>query len=103
MSGHEPLHRNSRESPYVPRAELVVGADLVAVLESEALPAAGVDTEQFWQGLSDLIHDLSPRNAELLAVRAELQTAIDRWHRERAGQPHDAPAYRAFLEEIGYL
>ena len=36
-------------------------------------------------------------------MRAELQTAIDRWHRERAGQPHDAAAYRAFLEEIGYL
>ena len=40
MSGHEPLHRDSRESPYVPRAELLVGAELVAVLESEALPAA---------------------------------------------------------------
>ncbi|MEA3184167.1 MAG: malate synthase, partial [Ilumatobacteraceae bacterium] len=103
MSGHEPLHRDSHESPYVPRAELLVGAELVAVIESEALPSAGVDTQRFWQGLADLIHDFAPRNAELLAVRAELQTAIDHWHRQRAGTAHDAQAYRAFLEEIGYL
>ena len=73
------------------------------MLETEALPAAGVDPEQFWQGLSGLIHDFTPRNVELLEVRAEMQSAIDRWHRDRVGQPHDAPAYRAFLEDIGYL
>ena len=32
-----------------------------------------------------------------------MQAKIDAWHSERAGQPHDADAYRAFLEEIGYL
>ena len=54
-------------------------------------------------GLSALIHDLAPRNAELLETRATLQSAIDRYHRERAAQAHDADDYRAFLEEIGYL
>ncbi|MGZ4725099.1 MAG: hypothetical protein ACXV8L_12900, partial [Ilumatobacteraceae bacterium] len=39
------------------------------MLESEALPASGVDPAQFWQGLAALIHDFAPRNAELLAVR----------------------------------
>ena len=63
--------------------------------------AASIRSE-FWQGLSALINDLSPRNAELLATRATLQSAIDRYHRERAGT-HDADHYRAFLEEIGYL
>ncbi|MGZ4679404.1 MAG: malate synthase G, partial [Ilumatobacteraceae bacterium] len=103
MPVNEPLHRQTVDSPYVPRAELLVGAELVAMLESEALPASGVDPAQFWQGLAALIHDFAPRNAELLAVRAELQAAIDRWHRQHVGQPHDAAAYRAFLEEIGYL
>ena len=103
MPAHEPPHRDHLDSPYVPRAELLVGAELVAVLESEALPASGVDPDHFWQGLSSLIHDLSPRNAELLAVRAELQTAIDRWHHHHVGQQHDPVAYRSFLEEIGYL
>jgi malate synthase len=90
-------------TPYLQREDLLVGTDLVTMLESEALPAAGVDPARFWTGLSALIHDFTPRNVELLARRAELQAAIDGWHRQRAGQPHDPTAYRAFLEEIGYL
>jgi malate synthase len=99
----EPSHGDSFSPEYLPRSELLVGSELVAVLETEALPAGGVDPDRFWQGLAALIHDLAPRNAELLAVRAEMQSAIDRWHRNRAGLAHDAGAYRAFLEEIGYL
>jgi malate synthase len=93
----------STSGSYVARAELLVGAELVDVLESEALPASGVDPERFWHGLSALIHDLSPRNAELLSTRAALQASIDAWHRQHTGVVHDAPAYRAFLEEIGYV
>ncbi|MGZ7023178.1 MAG: malate synthase G [Ilumatobacteraceae bacterium] len=103
MPVNEPPRRETVDSPYVPRAELLVGPELVTMLESEALPASGVEPDHFWQGLAALIHDFAPRNAELLAVRAELQTAIDRWHRQHVGQPHDAAAYRAFLEDIGYL
>jgi malate synthase len=88
---------------YVERGTLLVGVELAAVIEDEALPAAGVESAGFWQGLSALIDDLGPRNAELLAVRATMQAAIDSWHRQRAGQPHDAAEYRSFLEEIGYL
>ena len=88
---------------YVERGTLLVGVELAAVIEDEALPASGVEPAGFWQGLSALIDDLGPRNAELLAVRATMQAAIDSWHRQRAGQPHDAAEYRSFLEEIGYL
>ena len=101
MTADEPL-QDSRKA-YVARDDLLVGSELAAVVESEALPAARVDPEQFWRGLSSLIHDLSPRNAELLETRASLQAQIDRWHRERTGAPHDPREYRAFLEEIGYL
>ena len=88
---------------YVARHDLFVGSELADVLETEAFPASGVDPEHFWKGLSSLIHDLSPRNAELLEVRAALQAQIDRWHRERPGMPHDVAKYRSFLEDIGYL
>ncbi|MEO7370832.1 MAG: malate synthase G, partial [Ilumatobacteraceae bacterium] len=88
---------------YLQRAELSVGHELVDLLESEVLPATGLDAAGFWSGLSALIRDMSPRNADLLRTRAALQSAIDAWHRERADQPHDPPQYRAFLEEIGYL
>ncbi len=53
-------------------------------------------------GLDAIVHDLAPRNRELLARRDELQSRIDDWHREHPGTP-DAAAYTAFLREIGYL
>jgi len=88
---------------YVDRAGLLVGSEIADVVESEALPAAGVDAESFWSGLAMLIQDLTPRNAALLAVRGQMQAAIDGWHRERAGTPIDPIEYRTFLEEIGYI
>jgi malate synthase len=39
----------------------------------------------------------------LLDVREDLQQQIDAWHLARRNQPHDHEAYKAFLEEIGYL
>jgi malate synthase len=70
---------------------------------TEALPGTGVSAAQFFAGLDALIHDLAPTNRALLAERTRLQTAIADWHRARRGKAHDAGAYRAFLEDIGYL
>ena len=87
----------------VDRCGLSVDPVLVAFVEDEVLPLAGSTAAAFWDGLARLIATMAPRNRELLAERERLQGAIDGWHRERAGQPHDAGAYRAFLDDIGYL
>src|SRR6202042_364658 len=78
---------------------------LYRFIADEALPAAGtgLDESAFWQGVSDIVADLTPVNRTLLRRRDELQAAIDSWHRANAGHPHDAAKYRAFLDEIGYL
>ncbi|HAC48827.1 MAG TPA: malate synthase G, partial [Sulfitobacter sp.] len=82
---------------------LQVDPELVEFIEGSALPGTDVEADVFWAGLSDLVHDLGPKNRALLERRAELQAKIDDWHRTRAGQPHDAESYTAFLREIGYL
>ena len=82
---------------------LQVDPALVEFIEASALPGTGVTAEAFWVGFSDLVHDLGPKNCALLEKRAALQAQIDEWHRDRAGQPHDAESYTAFLREIGYL
>ncbi|WP_045222268.1 malate synthase G [Desulfonatronum thioautotrophicum] len=69
----------------------------------EALPGTGVEPERFWSGLEGIVREFGPRNATLLQKRADLQAAIDQWHRDRAGQPHDPAAYKQFLLDIGYL
>ena len=84
---------------------LQVATTLYRFVADEALPAGGtgLDESVFWQGVADIVADLTPVNRSLLRRRDELQAAIDSWHRANAGQPHDAGKYRAFLDEIGYL
>lgn len=88
---------------YTTRAGIEVDTALAEFLENEVLASLDCDAEAFWSGCADLLGRFVPRNRELLAKREELQARIDAWHRERAGQPHDADSYRAFLAEIGYL
>ncbi len=86
----------------VERAGLTVGTELADFIETEALPGTGITTDHFWAEFAQLIADFAPTNAALLRTRSEMQASIDRWHRANPGTPEPA-AYRAFLEEIGYL
>ncbi|MEM5519914.1 malate synthase G [Sulfitobacter sp. AS59] len=82
---------------------LQVADELVRFIETQALPGTGVSADTFWAGFSDLVHGLGPKNRDLLQVREDMQAKIDAWHKERAGQDHDAESYTAFLRDIGYL
>ena len=82
---------------------LRVASCLLALVRDEIAPGTGIDPAAFWAGLEAIVADLAPRNRALLARRDELQGRLDAWHRARAGRPWDPAAYRAFLEEIGYL
>ncbi|EXF43684.1 malate synthase G [Pseudomonas sp. BAY1663] len=82
---------------------LQVAANLQRFIEDEVLPGTGVEAATFWQGLDALVHDLAPKNRELLAERDRLQAELDTWHKANPGPIEDMPAYRAFLESIGYL
>ena len=75
---------------------LGVAGSLHRFIAEEALPGSGVDPDAFWAGADAIVHDLAPRNRELLARRDELQARIDDFHREHPGPP-DAEAYTAFL------
>ena len=87
----------------ISRHRLKVAKELFDFIESEALPDTGVDAASFWSGVDTLVHDLAPRNRELLARRDELQARIDEWHRAHPGPISDPDAYEAFLRDIGYL
>ena len=87
----------------VERHGLKVAAEFAEFVETRALPGTDVAADTFWGGLSTLAHDFGTRRRVLLAKRDNLQQLIDAWHLERKGQTHDAAAYRAFLDEIGYI
>ena len=88
---------------YVTRAGIETDPKLAAFIENEVLGPLGRDVDAFWQGFAKLLAEFTPRNAELLEKREDLQARIDTWHGERAGKPVDQDEYQTFLREIGYL
>jgi malate synthase len=82
---------------------LQVAKVLFDFVNNEAIPGTGLNADAFWTGAASVIHDLAPKNRALLAKRDELQAQIDAWHVARKGETHDPVAYKAFLQEIGYL
>jgi len=82
---------------------LQVATELQRFINEEVLPGTGLDTAAFWSGVDTLVHELAPRNRELLAERDRLQVELDTWHSTHPGPVTDLPAYQAFLEGIGYL
>ena len=81
---------------------LQVAKVLYDFVNNEAIPGTGVDAAAFWAGADSVIHDRAeePRPAGQ-ARRAAGQDR--RLAPACAGQAHDAVAYKAFLQEIGYL
>ena len=82
---------------------LQIDAALAAFVEDEVLAPQGKDSAAFWAGLAALLARFAPVNRALLAKRDDLQTQIDAWHGERAGQPIKQSEYQQFLRQIGYL
>ena len=83
--------------------QLQVATQLFDFVNQQALPGTGLDTADFWAGVEALIHELAPVNKALVEKREVIQQQIDEWHKARQGQAHDAEAYKAFLQSIGYL
>jgi malate synthase len=90
-------------SDRIPVHGLKVAASLKHFIDSEVLPGTGIDSTAFWKGFAEIVHDLAPKNAALLAERDRLQAELDHWHQANPGPIRNPRAYRAFLEKIGYL
>ncbi len=82
---------------------LQVATNLYDFVNSQVLPGTGVKADKFWKGFDAIVQTLAPKNIKLLAERDRLQTELDAWHKAHPGPIANMPAYRKFLEKIGYL
>ena len=82
---------------------LQVDEALVDFIEGRALPGTDISQEQFWKGLSSLVHEKGPKNRALLEKRSEIQAKIDAWHIAHKAEAFDFAEYKSFLSDIGYL
>ena len=88
---------------YISTNSLSVSEDLYKFVNNEAIPGTSIEVDKFWQGLSDVSHELIHKNQELIRVRKKLQIDIDRWHLENYDKEFNLEKYKSYLKKIGYL
>ncbi len=84
-------------------AGLKIDKTLADFVAHEAVRGVDITADDFWAALAKIWAEHGDTNKALLQKRDDLQARIDAWHKERKGTPHDSAAYKAFLQEIGYL
>ena len=82
---------------------LIIDGNVDQLVRDEIAPGTGIDPDDFWKALGEIVRDLGPKNRKLLEKRNDLQRRIDAWCIARRGQPFKVDEYKTFLTEIGYL
>ena len=82
---------------------LKISEELLSFVNKELLKDLDISSEKFWEGFDNAVHDLAPKNKELIQIRENLQKKIDDWHIKNKGNEIEIEQYKKFLKEIGYL
>ena len=83
--------------------DLSVSNILLEFVNNELLKDTKILPEKFWEGFSKALHELAPKNKELIQARKDLQKKIDNWHINNKDNEIDLKEYKKFLKDIGYL
>ena len=82
---------------------LSVSNKLLNFVNDELLKDTYISSEKFWKGFDSVVHELAPKNKNLLKIREDLQKKIDDWHIANKGNEINLEEYKKFLTEINYL
>jgi len=88
---------------YIKIKNLSVSEKLLNFVNDELLPGTKIKKEFFWNGFDKYVHQLAPKNKDLLEKREKLQKKIDSWHKDKKGKKINIKKYIKFLKKIGYL
>ena len=82
---------------------LKVSEELLHFVNNELFDGTDISPEKFWKDFDKAVHELAPKNKELIDFRETLQKKIDKWHIDNKGKDIQIKEYKNFLKEIGYL
>ena len=88
---------------YLKIKDLSVSEKLAKFINVKLLPGTKISKERFWNGFNKCVHELSPKNKNLLEKRESLQKTIDAWHKNKKNSKFNLKKYKTFLKKIGYL
>ncbi len=90
-------------SKYYSVNNLKVSEELLLFVNNELFKGTDISPEKFWKDFDEVVHELAPKNKELIDFRETLQKKIDKWHIENKGKDIQIKEYKNFLKKIGYL
>ena len=90
-------------SKYLSINNLKVSEKLLSFINDKLLTDINISPTDFWFGFDKAVHELAPKNKELIKIRDDLQKKIDDWHIQNRGNKFDIEEYKIFLNKIGYL
>jgi len=83
--------------------DLRIDENLIKFINEEAIPGTGLDSDHFWKEFSNVVHELAPKNKNLIKKREEIQKKIDDWHLSNKDSTLDKNKYTEFLKSINYI
>ena len=95
--------KDQMDKNYVNINNLKVSNELFQFVNEDLLKDTNVKPEKFWSDFDKNVHELSPKNVELINKREDLQKKIDEWHVKNKGKEIDLNEYKKFLKTINYL
>ncbi len=82
---------------------LKVSEELLLFVNNELFDGTDISPEKFWKDFDKAVHELAPKNKELINFRETLQKKIDKWHIDNKTKDIQIKEYKNFLKEIDYL
>ena len=82
---------------------LSVDKILADFIDNKLLLDTNISPKKFWDGFDKAVHELAPKNRELLEIRETIQKEIDLWHKKNKFEEFNLEDYKNFLKDIGYL
>ena len=87
----------------VDKKGLKISSTLFEFVNNEVIPGTDVNSEDFWDKFSKVVHELTPLNLSLIEKRETIQKKIDDWHKSNNEKEFNKIEYFNFLKSIGYL
>ena len=90
------------KNQYTKIHNLSVSNELLNFVNEELLKNTDISSKKFWEGFDRVVHELAPKNKDLLKIRDDLQNKIDAWHISNRSNEINLEEYKKFLKEINY-
>ena len=87
---------SSMRSKYHSVNNLKVSEELLLFVNNELFNGTDISPEKFWEDFDKAVHELAPKNKELIDFRETLQKKIDKWHIDNKGKNIQIKEYKNF-------